>query len=102
MDINIRYFHQGEVLSQYLDSQCLGHSTAIDLLQAFKMGTSRLNPHKLLQVITDGINVNLKFMQELVNGSKRSNPELPEMLQLGTCTLHTIHLAFFSAYKDSG
>ena len=101
MDINIRYFHQGEVLSQYLHSQFWGHSTAIDLLQACKKGTSKLNPYKLLPVSTDGPNVNLKFMQELVNDRKRSNPELPGMLQLGTCTLHTIHLAFSTANEDS-
>ena len=102
MDINSRYFHQGKVLSQYLDSQFLGHATAIDLLQAFKKGTSKLNPYKLLQVSTDGPNVNLKFMQELVNDRKRCDPELPGMLQLATCTLHSIHLAFFTAIKDSG
>ena len=88
MDINIRYFHLGKVLSQHLDSQFLGHSTTIDLLQAFKKGNSKLNPHKLLQ--------------ELVNDRKRSNPEPPGMLQLGTCSLHTIHLAFSTANKDSG
>ena len=41
-------------------------------------------------------------MPELVHDKKRSNPELPGMLQLGTCTLHTIHLAFSTANKDSG
>ena len=46
MNINIPYFHQGKVLSQYLDSQFLGHATAIDLLQAFKKETSKLNPYK--------------------------------------------------------
>ena len=41
-------------------------------------------------------------MQELVNDRKHSDFELPGMLQLGTCTLHTIYLAFFTAIKNSG
>ena len=85
-----------------LDGQFLGHSTAIDLLQALKKGTSKLNPYKLLQVSMDGSNANIKFTQELINDRKRSDPKLPIMLQLGTCTLRTIHLAFSTAVKDSG
>ena len=106
IDINIRCFHQGKVLSQYLDSQFLDHSTAIDELQAFEKakskGTSKLYPYKLLQVSTDGPNVNLKFIQEIVNDRKRSDPELPRMLQLGACTLHTVLLTFSTTNKDSG
>ena len=97
MDINIRYFHRDKVVSQYLDSQFLGHSTAIDLLHAFKKGTSKLNPNKLLQVSMDGPNVNLKFLHEVIDDRKRSDPDLPGSLQLGTCTLHTIHGAFTTA-----
>lgn len=101
MDINIRYFHQGKVVSQYLNSQFLGHSTATDLLQAFKKGTAQLDPSKLLQVSMDGPNVNLKFMQELLKDRKRYDPEMPGILQLGTCTLHTIHGAFATAMKNT-
>ena len=102
MDNNIRYFHQGKVLSQYLYSQFLGHSTALDFLQVFKKGTSKLNPYKLLQVRMDGPKVNLKFMPKLVNDRKHSDLELPGVLQLGTCILHTIHLAFSTAINNSG
>ena len=49
----------------------------------------------------DGPNVNLGFMQELVNDRKRSDPQLPGVLQLGTCTLHAIHLTFSTASNDS-
>ena len=82
-----------------LDSRLLGHSTAIDLLQAFKKGNSKLNPNKL-QVSMYGPNVKLRFVHELVD-RKRSDPELLGMLQLGTCSLHTIHLAFSTFIKDS-
>ena len=102
MDINIRYFHRDKVVSQYLDSQFLGHSTAIDLLHAFKKGTSKLNPNKLLQVSMDGPNVNLKFLHEVIDDRKRSDPDLPGILQLGTCTLYTIHGAFTTAIKGTG
>ena len=36
MDITLHYFHEDRVVTQYLDSQFLGHITADDLLNSLK------------------------------------------------------------------
>ena len=102
MDIIVRYFYGDKVVSQYLDSQFIEHASAKDLLSAFKKGTSTLNPSKLLQVSMDGPNVNFKFLSELVDDRKKEDPDLPSILQLGSCTLHIVHGAFATAVQKTG
>ena len=66
MNVIVWYFYRDKVVSQYLESQFLGHAAAKDLLCAFKQGTSKLNPSKMLQGAMDAPNVNFKFLSELV------------------------------------
>ena len=54
MDIIAHYFHEDKCLSQYFDSQCMGHTTAKDLLAKWKSTLSKLNSRKLLQISMDG------------------------------------------------
>ena len=54
MDIIMCYFHDDKCLSQYFDSQFMGHTTAKDLLENLKSTVSKLNNRKLLQITIDG------------------------------------------------
>lgn len=45
-----------------------------------------------LQVSTDGLRVNVKFLDILQE--KRKNAEMKELISIGTCGLHTIHHGF--------
>ena len=43
----------------------------------------------MLQISSDGPNVNLSFLKKY--DEKRSFEDLPPLLNIGTCGLHTIH-----------
>ena len=63
-------------------------------MSAFKEGTSKLKPSKMLQVSMDGPSVNIKFLDMLMEERKKTNPGMPGLLKLGSCSLHIIHGAF--------
>ena len=69
MDIIVHYFNEDYCLSQYFDSQFMGHSTAKDLLEDLKSTLSKLNNRKLLQISQDGPRVNWKLLS-LLNEDK--------------------------------
>lgn len=48
----------------------------------------------------DGPNVNLKFLKEL--SDTRSEIQIPSLINIGTCTLHTINNALQTGAKTSG
>jgi len=55
---------------------------------------------KMLQVAMDGPNVNLKFLTELKRFLKNSeDQEDPELLDIGTCSLHVVHGAYKTAHN---
>ena len=54
MDIIVHYFHVDKCLSQYFDSQFMGHTTAKDFLENLKSTLSKLKNKKLLQISMDG------------------------------------------------
>lgn len=102
MDFLIRYFGTDRVVTEYLDSKFLKHATASDLFTAFKAGTSKLNPSKMVQVSMDGPNVNHKFLERLMQYREKSDPDQPQLLQLGSCSLHIIHGAFSTGMQKTG
>lgn len=62
--------------------------------------TEDLDQSKLLQVGTDGPNLNLRFL-ELFH-QKRETLDLNQVVNTGTCGLHTIHGSLKAAIKASG
>jgi len=102
MDLMIRYWEEKDqsVKVRYLQSSYLGHSTSHDLLEHFSKSTESLDPSKMIQVSMDGPNVNLKFLKEL--SSTRSESEIPGLINIGTCSLHTINNALQTGAKKSG
>ena len=101
MDLHIRYWdiETDRVKVQYLDSSFMGKSSAKDVFEHFKSCTETIDDLKLLQVYSDGPNVNLAFLN-LLNES-RSESELSKLLDIGTCSLHSVHNAFQHGEKAS-
>ena len=77
------------VTTRYLESEFMGRSTAEDVLQTFLAGNSDLDQSKILQVASDGPNVNLLFLKNLAESRKEK--ELLPLLDIGRCELHVIH-----------
>ena len=94
MDLLVCYFDETEerVKTRYLDSQFLGHGTSIDLKRNFDETVKDLNPNKLIQIGMDGPNVNLKLLKMIQ--TERSENEQHQLIDIGSCGLHTIHNSF--------
>lgn len=91
MDFVVRIWEKDKKLTvnRYVGSEFLGHNTAVDILSHFKKGTEELDPRKLLHVSMDGPNVNHKFFKDL--NAERASAGYPDLLNVGTCSLHTVH-----------
>ena len=102
MDMHIRYWDTNEniVATRYYNSDYLGKSSAKDVFEKFNNCFSPLQKDKLLQISSDGPNVNLSFL-EMVKDNRKEE-ELPKLIDLGTCGLHTIHNGFKHGEKASG
>ena len=82
------------VVTQYFDSQFMGHTTVSDLLKSLKCSLSKLNNRKLLQISMDGLRVNLKLLSLLCVDREKEDADLPKLLNVGSCGLHVVHTAF--------
>ena len=101
MDFIVRYFKDGEVKSRYLSSGFLGHTTAKDLKRVFEECTENSDLKNLIQVSMDGPNVNWKML-DLIVEDRNSNETYPNLLDVGSCSLHVIHGAFRTGMKQTG
>ena len=101
MDLYIRFWDssKGVVATSYYSSEFLGKSSANDLCSHFGQCLCRLEKEKLLQVSSDGPSVNLLFLKALTE--KRKDEELSQLIDLGTCDLHTAYYAFKHGEKAS-
>ena len=65
MDVNVRFWNTEECKAEtrYLTSEFLDRAKAEGILELFMKATSQLDQSKLLQVESDGPNVNLKFLE---------------------------------------
>ena len=95
MDILIRYFHHVEdrVKVRYLDSKFFGRATHQDLFIQFTQALFKLDTNKIFQVSMDGPIVNLKFFEKLQK-ERLENEQHEQLINIGSCGLHTIHGAF--------
>lgn len=103
MDMSIRFWdsNTNEAVTRYYTSAFLGHATAEVLLEEFLKALSGLDLHKLLQVSMDGPNVNIKFLRLLTSYLKDAT-DMPELLDFGSCGLHTVHDAFKTSIMAIG
>ena len=72
MDLLVRFWDDKAdmVRTRYLKSEVMGRSTANDVLQTFLSGISDIDKSKILQVSSDGPNVNLLFLFNLTEQRK--------------------------------
>ena len=104
MDNIIQFWdnQENKVCSRYFDSKFLGHSTAEDLLQSLKTSLDKLNPANLIQISIDGPLTNWKLLEELVKDRAISDPEIPQLINVGSCGLHIVHGAFKTGATAKG
>ena len=88
-----------KVSTRYVNSEFLGKSSAVDVLQKFEDGNFDLAKQKRIQISPDGPNVNLTFLSLL--NEKRRDECLNELISIGTCGLHTVSRAFQNAENST-
>ena len=95
MDIIIRYFDHVEnrVKVRYLDSKFFGHATHQDLFIQFTQALFKLDTNKMFQISMDWLtNFQPQIFEKLQKD--RLENEQHELINIGSCGLHTIHSAF--------
>lgn len=102
MDIVIRYWDSKsmKVETRYLTSSFLQHATASDLLYHFENALKSFPLDKVIQVSMDGPNVNWSFFRTL-NQKIIVDETTPDILDLGSCSLHVLHGAFQNGHKKT-
>ena len=92
--LHIRFWHSNKdvVATRYYSSEFLGKSSANDICSHFEQCLGPLEKEKL-QVLSDGPNLNLLFLEVLTE--KRKDEELNQLIDLGAfvCTLHIVLLS---------
>ena len=78
---------ENKVSSRYFESKFLGHTTASDLLQGLKSSVTALNPAGLIQLSMDDPSTNWKPFEELTEDRNITDPELPQLINTGSCGL---------------
>ncbi|WAR04834.1 hypothetical protein MAR_020203 [Mya arenaria] len=88
MDIHVRYWIGGKVVTRYYTSQFLGHATAKDMLEHFSTGVleSGLKPGDMVQISMDG----------------PSDQYDTKLLNVGSCGLHMVHNSFKTGAEITG
>ena len=72
-------------MGQYFGSQFLGDTRAVDLLSKFKSGLSKLDQAGIVQISLDDPATNWSFFENLFQERAESNPDLPMLINLGSC-----------------
>ena len=102
MDLHVRFWdiENNCVATRYFNSKFLGKAAAQDIYEKFNECISELDENKLLQVSSDGPNVNLAFL-DLLN-EHRSDNELSGLINIGTYSLRIIHNSIKHGENSSG
>ena len=103
MDINIRFWSKAKKKAcvRYFDSKLLGHATANDILASFNEIINTIDSgNKMIQISMDGPSTNWKLFEP--NQKDREEKEQKTLLDIGSCSLHTIHVAFKSGAEKNG
>ena len=77
----------------------MGKASADDVFSKFNDCLSSLDRSKILQVSSDEPNVNLAFLN-LVH-ENRKDDLLDPLIDIGTCSLHTLHRSFQTGEKTT-
>ena len=96
VDVIIHFWdnEKNKECSRYFDLNFLGHTSAQDLLKSLQSELTTLNLVGLIQLSMDTTSTNWKLLDEMSEDQVNSDPELPELINVGSCGLHIIHGAF--------
>ena len=102
MDLHVCFWDKKKccVMTCYYNSEFPVKASAQDLYEKFISCLLEIEPNKLLQMSSDGPNVNLACL-DILNRFREDN-EQPHLVNIGICRLHTLHDAFKSGEKASG
>ena len=96
IDVLVRFWNTAEsrVSARYINSVSIRKATAPDFLENVETVSEGLNTNKFIQLSSDGPNVKLtmKFLELIAEKCK--NDGLNELISIGTCSLHTVNIAF--------
>ena len=101
IDLLFQFFNNSPntVNTRFYDSRFLGYVTHQDLHKQFNDISSQLEIKKFFQINLDGPNVNLNFYEPVV--TKRNENEQHQLINIGSCGLHTIDGAFKTGFEKS-
>ena len=104
MDFSVWFCNNEKIIivNRYFGFKFFGHGTASDLLDHFKVGTSKFQLKKITQISMDGPNVNLKFYRDFLVERQNFQPDIPIPIDIGFCGLHIIHGAFKTGFDETG
>ena len=93
MDLLVRFGDSGKISSGYLKSVFMGHSTAFDMKAIMHEHVEdSFAFSSLLQLSMDGPNVNWALFHRLQEDI--GNEYNKELIDIGSCSLHTLHNCF--------
>ena len=97
MDMHVRYWDNNHnyVATHYYHSEFMGKASAKDVFGSFSACLSGIRESKLLQVSSDGPNVDLL-------DEDRNEKELSQPVHIGTCDINTSHNSIKHGAKASG
>ena len=105
MDLTLRYWSptHNEVWSMFYTSLFFGHAEGV--IVALKMYERMQNDGipvgKMVQLVWDGPNVN-KTIFKINELTQQDYPESKGLIDLGSCTIHTVHNAFGKCIEQYG
>ena len=101
MGMNVRFWDNNHnyVATRYDHSKFMGKASAKDIFESFSACLSGISESKLLQVSSDGPNVNLSFLE--LFQEDRNEKELNQFVHIGTCGLLTLRNSMKHGEKAS-
>ena len=98
MDLTLRYWSpkHKEVWAIFYSSLFFGHAKGENVAAVMygKMAKDGLPVEKLAILVRDGPNVNKTIFQKMNELISQDHPEFKGLIDLGSCTIHTVHNAF--------
>lgn len=101
LDFHVRFWQDNRVVTKYYTSEFMGHAKTSDLFQATADAVLQQLPlNNVIQLSMDGPTVNHAFYKQL--DSKLKNDHGMQLINLGSCGLHTIHNSFQKGMDAAG
>ena len=99
MDVQVRYWNEAakQVNTRFFDSQILKCPNARNLFDCLTSLRKNLLLERLLQLSMDGPNTNWSVLKLLHEG--RYKKDYPNIIDIGSCSLHVVHGAFKSGIE---